>query len=197
MMAIRKCMECGNGVSTKAESCPKCGAVLKKNTGCCLAYIALGILVLFALCVFGSLVVLVVIGSLVDDGSGGFNKTPSNFIKTTRARVLSSEPVSFISPGNGKRMQQVHVTWENTGTTPIRVVDADIISRDSVGNILERHNYTIYAEFDHSPGVRPGEIYTTPAGEGFILSGYRGLPGYTEAQTVDVRITNVLEKSGM
>ncbi len=62
-MAIKKCKECGNGVSTKAESCPKCGAVLKKKTGC-LGYIGAGILILF---VFG------IIGSLMDDGSK--NKT--------------------------------------------------------------------------------------------------------------------------
>lgn len=33
-MALKKCKECGNDVSTKAASCPKCGAVLKHKTGC-------------------------------------------------------------------------------------------------------------------------------------------------------------------
>ena len=32
-MALKKCKECGNDVSTEADSCPKCGAVLKKKTG--------------------------------------------------------------------------------------------------------------------------------------------------------------------
>ena len=32
-MALKKCKECGNEVSTKAECCPKCGAVLNKLTG--------------------------------------------------------------------------------------------------------------------------------------------------------------------
>jgi len=32
-MALKKCKECGNDVSTTAASCPKCGAVLKKKTG--------------------------------------------------------------------------------------------------------------------------------------------------------------------
>ena len=61
-MAMKKCKECGNEVSTKAESCPKCGAVLKKKTSC-LGCIGAGILILF---------VLGVIGSFMDDGS---NKT--------------------------------------------------------------------------------------------------------------------------
>ncbi len=30
-MALKKCKECDNDVSSKAESCPKCGAVLKKK----------------------------------------------------------------------------------------------------------------------------------------------------------------------
>jgi len=63
-MAMKKCKECGNEVSTKAESCPKCGAVLKKKTGC-LGYIGIGIFILF---------MLGVISSLIDDGS---NKTTS------------------------------------------------------------------------------------------------------------------------
>ena len=53
-MAMKKCKECGNEVSTKAESCPKCGAVLKKKTGC-LTYLVTGFLVLIILGVIGSL----------------------------------------------------------------------------------------------------------------------------------------------
>lgn len=33
-MALIKCKECGNDVSTKADSCPKCGAKLKVASGC-------------------------------------------------------------------------------------------------------------------------------------------------------------------
>ena len=43
-MALKKCKECGNEVSTKAASCPKCGAVLKKKTGC-LGYIGAAFLI--------------------------------------------------------------------------------------------------------------------------------------------------------
>ncbi len=31
-MALKKCKECGEDVSTKAEACPKCGAKIKKKT---------------------------------------------------------------------------------------------------------------------------------------------------------------------
>ncbi len=33
-MALKKCKECGNSVSTKATACPSCGAILKRKTGC-------------------------------------------------------------------------------------------------------------------------------------------------------------------
>jgi hypothetical protein len=32
-MALKKCKECGNDVSTEAAACPKCGAVTKKKSG--------------------------------------------------------------------------------------------------------------------------------------------------------------------
>jgi len=54
-----KCKECGNGVSTKATSCPKCGSVIKKKTGC-LGYIGAAFLIF---------IVLVAIGSLMNDDS--------------------------------------------------------------------------------------------------------------------------------
>jgi len=45
-MALKKCNDCGNVVSTEAESCPKCGAVLKKKIGC-LGQTGVVVLILF------------------------------------------------------------------------------------------------------------------------------------------------------
>ena len=47
IMALKKCKECGKEVSTKAKSCPNCGAQLKG--GGCAASIARIILFLLAL----------------------------------------------------------------------------------------------------------------------------------------------------
>lgn len=33
-MALKKCKECGKEVSTKADSCPNCGAKVKQHIGC-------------------------------------------------------------------------------------------------------------------------------------------------------------------
>lgn len=54
-MALTKCKECGKEVSTKAESCPQCGAVIKKKTGC-LGYVGGGLLVLFTIGMISSLI---------------------------------------------------------------------------------------------------------------------------------------------
>lgn len=58
-MALKKCKECGNDVSTEAASCPKCGAPIKKQMGC-LGFIG---------SVFLILIVIGVIGSLMSDGT--------------------------------------------------------------------------------------------------------------------------------
>jgi hypothetical protein len=59
-MSLRKCKECGNEVSTTAESCPKCGAVLKNITGGCMG--CLGAIVCL-------IIIFAVIGSLTNSGS--------------------------------------------------------------------------------------------------------------------------------
>jgi hypothetical protein len=49
-MALKKCKECGNKVSTQADKCPHCGAKVKKSIGC------LGLIVIFFLIgIFGNL----------------------------------------------------------------------------------------------------------------------------------------------
>lgn len=47
-MAMTKCKECGTEISTKADSCPKCGAKRKKNSGCAIVLLALLLLFIFA-----------------------------------------------------------------------------------------------------------------------------------------------------
>lgn len=91
-MALNNCKECGNEVSTKAESCPKCGAVLKKKTGC-LGYIGAGLLIL---------VIIGVLGSFLNNdsrkstssGSSKPSATPS--IPTKTAPTIKADLSNFI-----------------------------------------------------------------------------------------------------
>lgn len=50
-MALIKCKECGNEVSSKAEACPKCGAkVARKPVGCASGLVILVMLVVLGKC---------------------------------------------------------------------------------------------------------------------------------------------------
>lgn len=85
-MALTKCHECGNEISTSAESCPKCGAkpktsILNKNFGC------------------GTLIVLVLgigfVASLF--GDRGSSTPPS---RSTGQSVVGSDVVLRVSSGD-------------------------------------------------------------------------------------------------
>lgn len=85
-MALKKCPECGNDVSTKAEKCPHCGAKVKKNIGC--------------LGVIGILILLGIFSSLFDkqnktttssstSGTASSVKTPEELRKERVERAFS------------------------------------------------------------------------------------------------------------
>ncbi|MEJ5365416.1 MAG: DUF4352 domain-containing protein [Desulfosoma sp.] len=89
-MALKKCKECGNAVSTEATACPNCGAVLKKKTGC-LGYIGAAFLIF---------IVLGVIGSLMKEGSN------------TNRRESQSQPASGAkTKAVHKERETVHVGY--------------------------------------------------------------------------------------
>jgi hypothetical protein len=83
-MALKKCTECGNDVSTKAASCPKCGAVIKNKTGC-LGYIGAALLIF---------IVLGVIGSLMNDGTSTDRRTssPADGGKSSKTESVRAAP---------------------------------------------------------------------------------------------------------
>lgn len=52
-MALQKCHECGNDVSTEAEKCPKCGATQKTKSNTAASIVGVAIAVLAAWYFFG------------------------------------------------------------------------------------------------------------------------------------------------
>lgn len=67
-MALIKCKECGNDVSTKAEACPKCGAkVTTQNVGCGTVFGAL----------FLGVIIIGVLGSVFNSSSDSGTKAES------------------------------------------------------------------------------------------------------------------------
>jgi hypothetical protein len=79
-MALKKCKECENDVSTEAASCPKCGAPIKKQSGC-LSLIGWAFVILI---MFG------VIGSMMNDGS---STLPPNTATESLDRSATEESV--------------------------------------------------------------------------------------------------------
>lgn len=67
-MAMTTCKECGGDVSTKAESCPHCGAVLNEK-GCGCASMTLGFLIV--------VVLMALIAGPQDDSTS--TSTPSHY----------------------------------------------------------------------------------------------------------------------
>lgn len=76
-MALIKCKECGTEISSKAETCPKCGArVAAKKMGC------------------GTLIGVIFIGGIL---FSVFSNNSSNYTKNVNTRSVTSSP-STISP---------------------------------------------------------------------------------------------------
>lgn len=77
----------------------------------------------------------------------------------------------------GQHTLRVGIRFRNTGDRPVRKVKGIIRVYDADGNEIRGGtgglDYTLYAAFDDAPGVLPGETYSTPSGQGFILTGPR------------------------
>lgn len=99
-MAIRKCKECGNQVSTKAAFCPNCGAVQKKKTGCLTQIVAI---------FFGLFFLSIIINALSGDSSSTSSSTASSRrssgSSSKKANVWSSH--AYISDLEHKKMAHV------------------------------------------------------------------------------------------
>lgn len=82
-MAMTKCRECGNEISTKADACPKCGAKQVRTSGCA------KVVLLF----FGLIAFLAIVGQCSRDTTS----TPSASISST-APSASTAPIATVAP---------------------------------------------------------------------------------------------------
>lgn len=96
---------------------------------------------------------------------------------------ISIMPRSSVNPeivADGRDINELRITWKNTGTTNIHGVKADIELLDNQGQVIEKIKYWVYAADgwtvpsekpapNASPGIAPGETYTDPPGQGFKL----------------------------
>lgn len=109
-MALIKCPDCGKQVSDQAPSCPNCGRVLKKKTGC-LSYFIFGFSILIIVGVIGSLMNGASNKSTTPTGSNkmqkgqydlGFKKSTNQYgVTFYRFKRLKGPRVELISSNNG------------------------------------------------------------------------------------------------
>jgi hypothetical protein len=86
-MALKKCNECGNEVSNKAEKCPKCGNPIKKKSsaaGGCLAVIIL------------TFIVIAVVGTM-ETGSSSYNENESSEKNPIDASITKNLTTLYIT----------------------------------------------------------------------------------------------------
>jgi hypothetical protein len=107
MSKLINCKGCGQEVSPEAKSCPKCGAPIKKKTGC-LMMIVYG---------FVGLIALAIIGSLLSGGSKSSNRS-------------SGGSTSQANPANQPAEHKVGDTF-SSGGVEITITKVEI--RTSVG----------------------------------------------------------------
>lgn len=185
---LRPCPRCGAATNRRAPTCQTCSAPLHSGRNALIVALAcMGLLPLL----------LLVTCSFVLTPPKSTRSVVPRTASPTSAKLLQSEVREFISPRDGQRLPMAYVTWKNTGMTPIRVVRADIVHVDSRGNVLDAvKDYTIYAAWNDSPGVQPGETYTDPPGRGYILTPQLGSPNLRETSLL-VRLTAVREYSSL
>lgn len=122
-MALKKCKECGKEVSTKAESCPNCGAVLKKKPtkfGCG------GLLLLIIIiAIFGSIV-----GNFTDDSSKNKSKSTSEVSKPKTPEEIRKD-----------RIERAFSGWDGSHRELTKVIKESMHDPDSYD-----HEETVYAD---------------------------------------------------
>ncbi len=184
-MPLTKCSECGHQISQRAKVCPSCGApVLKKKSGCGCGCLTLVLLIL--------LLILIVPFFYADRRdrqdllSAPLNATSGS------AKVISSRLVPFKSDAAKFPLQEVITTWQNTGMTPIRAIEAEFTFRDKNNRVISKVEYTLYVASDSDAGVAPGKTFTTPRRHGFKF-----INPLVKAESVEVRILSVSDRSGI
>jgi hypothetical protein len=155
-MALAKCYECGQDVSTQAKACPACGAPVKKRSGARLGLFLLAVLGLFGL------LALAIREPAVRDQPG---QSPPPVPAPT-----GPEPPKAVSPAEPPRplkadvMRTVDFTmrWEKGGFGTVLVADITLTNKSAhpvkdvelfcgiwaeSGTELGRLRHTIYEAF--------------------------------------------------
>jgi hypothetical protein len=168
-MALKKCKECGNEVSSKADACPKCGAKLKpKSIGC-----------------GGLLLVLIVIG-IIGSLFSTTMKDPSSTSPTSsppsaadvKQQVMAQVKIKSLKwhKGGFDNVMLVNATFENKSNRDVKDIELTCEHFAKSGTKIDSNSRVIYEviKAGKSNGIREFSM-------GFI---------HSQAASTSCRITN-------
>ncbi len=150
---MTKCRECGNEVSTKAESCPKCGAVMKKRMGC-LGYLAAGFLILLILSAINftlNSTLLKEPSSTSESGNKDKFNAKQTKSDTTNLDILKQLQSALIIDRTwdenvgGYCCSYALVTWENKTTRTFRSVTIQAVAYDPSERKINENQRSFFA----------------------------------------------------
>lgn len=128
-----KCKECGKQVSTKAKTCPECGAPVKKQTGC----------------LPGCLVLLVLV-PLIVIGLSEFGNKKTSPIKTPSSPKLVQSTVQPNLATAIKKKSKIRLSLE-------QVFSADSIIKIEV-NKIEKNKYWVLIDYHIKDGTSRSKV---------------------------------------
>lgn len=129
-MAIVKCRECGNEISTTAKSCPKCGAKMPKRTSV-ITWVIAGVMMLLLFNFF----------SYINEGA----KNPTPKLVDQRIKVMEKVDVNIRwSKGGFDNVMIAEVTIKNGSDKAIKDISVLCVLKGNSGTSLGKLEHTIY-----------------------------------------------------
>ena len=130
-MALKKCKECGNDISTEAASCPQCGAVIKKKSGF-LRFIGAAVLIL---------ITLIAITSMIN----GVSDTKSTSPRSVKVSVLDVLAIDFTWSKDGfGNIMKGNFTIHNKSSHDIKDIEITCSHFAKSGTQVDRNTRTLF-----------------------------------------------------
>jgi hypothetical protein len=204
-MALMKCKECGQEVSTQAEACPTCGAQVKKPSGARLALFLLAVLGVFGLLALATYDHPVREQQIQPTPSAPAPLTPEQMRGPSEtAREIPAVPKPILPAEQQRKLKKeiidaidFNMTWEKSGFGSVLVADVTLSNKSAhpikdvelfcvtwaeSGTELGRIRHTIYESFTpkKTKTVRQtnmGFIHSQTHKVGCVISDLMVLPG--------------------
>ena len=130
-MALKKCKECGNDVSTEAASCPKCGAVIKKKTG-------------FWRYIVGAFLIFITLGAIVSVLNSVSNTNPGSS-RSVKASVLDALTIDFTWSKDGfGSVMMGNFTIHNKSSHDVKDIEITCSHFGKSGTQIDQNTRTVF-----------------------------------------------------